>query len=345
MIFRRLTCLAGAAGLIACGASDAGTNQSGSAPQSSAPGDLTPASVNPEEPSVSSEPAPNVPLDEQPEAEDAAGSEPLASESLAPEVDPPPAEEPAEFVVEEASEVLVADLAELPQECEAGTPGCDCNPVSFEVATRASCDMRLVDGVEVDGAGYLSVNGEERLVFAMSRWGDGHVIAWCDSTSGIELMEEFPGWEYLGQSETPRIAVIGSHWGCDDRTSYPYWANQMPDEYVGNPQKLAEDWDVIMLCGFHMGIDPDAETLPDDPEALWPDDLQPTLTSFVKDYGKGLYMVMDYYGNVVRDYDLVHMNDISRDAGFEFLPSNLPWGDASATFALDCVPDVPSAIR
>jgi hypothetical protein len=249
-----------------------------------------------------------------------------------------------EFVVEEDTE-LVLDPEDTADDCEKGAPGCECESVIFSVGTRASCDMQLLPDVEVDGTGFLHVSDGDHMIFAMNRWGSGHVIGWCDSDSAVQMINSFPGWDYLAQTESPRIAAMGSHWGCELNVSYPFWANQMPEEYVGNPEKLAEDWDVIMLCGFHVGVDPDGVTTPVNREEGWPDDWKPTLTSFVKDYGKGLFVVMDYFGTVVKDYDLTHVNDIVGDAGFEFLPHELEWGDASASVALECVPDVPRRVR
>jgi hypothetical protein len=242
--------------------------------------------------------------------------------------------------VVEDDEIVFDPLESIP-DCESGTPGCDCAPVAFTVSTRQSCDMRVDPASAPDGTGSVTVDGEEHIVFAMNRWGEGHVIAWCDSDSAVPLMDEFPGWAYLAQAEAPRIAMLGSHWGCELVAPYTFWGDQMPTEYVDDPAALAADWDVIMLCGFHMGIGPGEAQDLTDPDLGWPAELEPTLRSFVKDQGKGLFLVMDYYGTVVKDADIAHVNSIVRDAGFSIQPTELPWGDVQAEVALECVPDVP----
>jgi len=280
----------------------------------------------------------------------------LAPAETTPPLQPDPPQDPEEQIegdepdspppfVEEKEVEIFLDPGDEPETCEAGTPGCGCSSVLFDVATRASCDMQQVADVEVDGMGYLDVEGEDHLIFAMNRWGAGHIVGWCDADSALAMMDSFGGFEYLAQTEAPRIAAMGSHWGCNLNVPYPFWANALPEQYVDNPAALAEDYDVIMFCGFHMGVDPDRVTTPANREDGWLDNVPATLTSFVKDYGKGLFVVMDYYGTVVKDYDLTHMNAIVQEAGFEFLPHELPWGDASANVALDCVPDVPPRVR
>lgn len=367
---RELLPLLGAAALAACGssASDAGSSQTAEQGESPTEGqrhgddasypsddeaaeaaDAAGPDVNPidspgDEPPLDDNADGEAPGDDAEEEVDSADErdEPAQEEAEA-EVEPPPLERepPPIFVEEQEAEVLVDPVDAL--ECEDGTPGCGCEPVSFRVATRASCDMQLVEGAEVDGTAFLHGS---HLVFVMNRWGSGHIIGWCDATTSIELMEAFPGWAYLGQTEEPRIAVMGSHWGCEQRMpGYPFWANEMPQAYVDDPAKLAEDYDVIMICGYNMGLVPNDETVPENPEALWPTHLQPVLTSFVKEHGKGLFMVMDYHdaetNRVVKEFEVDNMNAIVRDAGFEFVPSSVDWGDAAANFTLECVADVP----
>jgi hypothetical protein len=200
-----------------------------------------------------------------------------------------------------------------------------------------SCAIEILPGFVMDGEGFIEIQGQPHRVFAIDRWGSGHVVAWCDATTLPDLLAAFNVVGYLGQVANPRVASFGDDYLCRPGgipghplpDTIEYQGLDLPAQYQGDPAALAADWDVIILCGFRMP---------------WSYDWVAEIGAFVTNYGKGFLAVMEYE-SLAFDTDFQNMSDITSPAGIVFQPLNLDWAPASAEVSLDCVPDVPPPPR
>jgi hypothetical protein len=222
---------------------------------------------------------------------------------------------------------------------EAGDAGAaECGAVRFSVATKQACAIDVIPGMDLDGEGFIQIEGMDYRVFAMNRLGTGHVAAWCDGTTLRDLLLAYDVIGYLGSESAPssRIASFGGY-PCQGALPtvgdlpVTYWGTALPTEYLNDPEKLAADWDVVTLCGHHIEWD-----------AAWPG----VLESFASDHGGGLLLAMDYLGNEMQTSgitvdDFRSLSAVNEPAGFFFPPANLPHADATSSVDLDCVPDAP----
>lgn len=233
---------------------------------------------------------------------------------------------------------------EVTDECNEGTQLCeegecvDCVDIAFEIQTMQACAMSIVDGFEMDGEGFIELYGDEYRVFAMDRWGEGHVIGWCDGTTLGDLLDAFNVIGYLGQVEDPAeatVAAFGDNFLCNPGAYsllpdyINYLGEDLPAEYLDDPAALAEDYDVVIFCGFRIP---------------WTNDWVEEIGTFVSVHGKGFLAVMEYEG-VTIDLDFENMSDITQPAGIVFDPLNLEWAPASAEVLIECVPDMPPDIE
>lgn len=210
-----------------------------------------------------------------------------------------------------------------------GTADAPCGPLTFQLGTQESC--ALTTSRPADALGFVPFScpiqhpncahqppGDCFAVFALLRYGKGHVAASCDSTTLSELIPRAKLIPTLGQKVAPRIARLGTgYFGTD-----PIGTNlggSLPPNYV-DPAVLAADWDVLVVSGG---------------EAAW----APTIGSFVRDFGKGLLAVLDYVSAVMPPTKVDPMNAITRPMGITFQPVDL--GYATLDVDLACVPDVP----
>lgn len=227
----------------------------------------------------------------------------------------------------------VAETCEQGSLCEAGV--CEpCPTVSVSIETKQSCSIGLEPGTEIDGEGFISLQGETHRVFAMDRWGTGHIVGWCDSTTLGDLLMSFNVLDYLAQVPNPRVMSFGDSYLCQPGAvagvtplpeSMVYAGTDLPGQYVDNPGQLAADWDVIVLCGFRMP---------------WSTNWAAELEAFVADEGKGLLISMEYEG-LAEPTDFTNASEISAPTGIQFNPLNLEWAPADTSIELDCVPDLP----
>lgn len=218
-----------------------------------------------------------------------------------------------------------------------GEPGCDCGKLEFNIDTKQSCSIGLEPGASVDGEGFISLGGQQHRVFAMDRWGNGHIVAWCDSTTLPELLAAFDVAGYLGQVPTPKVASFGDDYLCEPGklpnqalpASIQYQGKDLPAKYKGNAAALASDFDVVIFCGFRQG---------------WPNPWITELGDFVSVHGKGLLAVMDYEG-VVTTADFANMSAITQPSGIVFNPLNLAWAPSATNVSIECVPDLPPPVK
>lgn len=225
--------------------------------------------------------------------------------------------------------VCTAGPGETPM-CAGGV--CDiCPSIQFSIDTKQACAISVLPGFTLDAEAFIQVGGTDHRVLAMDRWGDGHVIAWCDSTTTYALLNAFDALGYLGQTQTPKVASFGDTYLCTPGNgisnlpaSITYLGTDLPASYQGNAAQLAADYDVLLFCGFRIP---------------WSYDWSAEIEAFVTVHGKGFLAAMDYEG-VVQQTDFQNMTKITDGAGIVFEPLNLPWAPASTNVVLDCVPDV-----
>jgi len=230
-----------------------------------------------------------------------------------------------------------AGVCLTPDEYCAQNPAmCECLPVMFSLPTRQACSLSVADGTEIDGEAFVDVDGGHHRVLAIDRWGKGHLIAWCDGSTSDTLLMAFDALPYLGRKPTPRFASFGrvqlcdGDWGVEHFEQAPmYLGAELPSQYLGHPELLAADWDVIMFCGFSTMWDPG-----------WAELLQ----SYVTEYGKGLFAVMDYQGFDVTVPDFTEMNRVIAPTGISFDPVSIDWADATADIGISCLPDLTPAV-
>ncbi len=218
-----------------------------------------------------------------------------------------------------------------------GEPGCECGKLEFAIDTKQSCAISIQPGTTVDGEGFIQLGGQSHRVFAMDRWGKGHVIAWCDATTLPDLLDAFNVTGYLGQVTDPKVASFGDDYLCEPGkiaghllpTWIQYQGFDLPAKYKGNAALLAQDFDVVIFCGFRTN---------------WPTDWSADIASYVANEGKGFLAVMDYEG-VVKAVDFQNMSKITGQAGIVFEPLNLAWAPSSTSVSIECVPDLPPPIK
>lgn len=227
----------------------------------------------------------------------------------------------------------LSDAGNCPDGSAPGDPGCECGKLEFQIDTQQSCAISVLPGFALDGEGFINLGGADHRVFAMDRWGKGHVMAWCDSTTLPQLLAAFNVTGYLGQVDNPKVLSFGDDYLCkpggipgNPLPSYVmYQGLDLPAQYKNDPTQLAADWDVVIFCGFRVD---------------WPNDWSPEIEQFVSVHGKGFLGVMDYEG-VVEPDDFTNMSKITAPAGIQFDPLNLAWAPSSTSVSIECVPDLP----
>jgi hypothetical protein len=213
-----------------------------------------------------------------------------------------------------------------------------CSGLTVTVQTQASCSISIKPGFAMDGEGFIRVGdaGPPHRVFAIDRWGKGHVIAWCDATTNKDLIGAFDARGYLTQKPTsPRLAAFGYGVLCQPPylpSDFTYLGANLPTTYQNDAAKLASDYDAIAFCGIGL---------------TWSWDWTQVLVDYVSVHGKGLFLSMDYFGppGVATATDFQKMNGIAGQAGIEFDPVKLDWAAATLDFKVDCVPDLPPPPR
>lgn len=171
-------------------------------------------------------------------------------------------------------------------------------------------------------------------MFALNRYGRGHIAAWCDDTSLVELLRAAPMLRYLGRVDAPRVASVGSYPCYNADLPGTYLGNDLPTRYVDAPALLAADWDVVILCGGP--VSGYTGSTYGSIRIAW----APTFRAFVHDQGKGLLVSADYARNCASPPDLFDaLNAITEPAGIVF--SVIDLGYSQMMVDADCVPDFP----
>lgn len=241
------------------------------------------------------------------------------------------------FAIDAGLDDGAVDAPSCPDGGIPGEPGCDCGKLEFAIDTKQSCALSILPGFAMDGEGFIQLAGQNHRVFAMDRWGKGHVVAWCDSTTIPELLSAFDVRGYLGQVDQAKVASFGDDYLCQPgkipSQALPSWIQylgpDLPAQYQGNAALLAQDYDVVLFCGFRIP---------------WATDWSQEIGEFVSVHGKGFLAAMDYEG-VVEQQDFDNMSKITQAAGIVFEPLNLAWAPSSTSVSIECVPDLPPPPR
>ena len=218
--------------------------------------------------------------------------------------------------------------------CDQSPEMCECLPVMFSLPTFQACSISVT--TELDGEAFVEVDGARNRVLAIDRWGEGHVIAWCDGSTNDGLLMAFQALPYLGRKPIPRFASFGNQPLCDPDFGVEHFAQppvdlgaELPVNYLGHPELLAADWDVILFCGFHTMWDPGWAGL---------------IESYVAVHGKGFFASMDYQGFDATLDDFTKMNEVMLPSGISFDPVSINWADATADIGIACLPDLTPAV-
>jgi hypothetical protein len=226
-------------------------------------------------------------------------------------------------------------------------PATSCGSMRLRIVTQEACSITLADCARaLDGEAFQAgtcpdprgialecPDREKRVtsayrILAMNRFGRGHVVGWCDSTTLTAMMKQVDVARYLGRTDTPRLASLGGGWPCvtgslgEAISNATYLGPELPEEYRRQPDVLSRDWDAVVACPL-VGSTLDG----------WVETLRP----FVETYGRGLLITTDY---TIREdtppFDTA--NAIAGPAGFVFEAVNLGYSTVNAE--LTCVPDL-----
>jgi hypothetical protein len=216
---------------------------------------------------------------------------------------------------------------------QAGAGGSnECGRLEIAIETYGSCALDLASGAELDGEAFIDADGRQQRVLALDRWGTGHLMAWCDSSTLVDLVNGVNARRYLGRSNGARVASFGDDFMCnpDSPSAYPlppwvtYLGLGLPAQYRAAPAALAADWDAVIFCGYR---------------AEWDDAWIPTLQAYVSEHGRGLLAALDYAGVDATPPDFAHMNSLVAPTGVTFLEVLNYQHTASVSVPDECVPD------
>ena len=231
--------------------------------------------------------------------------------------------------------------------CDAGPAPFDaCAPIHYSTSLEETCALVRSQCTPIDAVGTapmtcptagsdpcLSQAPSTVDVLALNRYGKGHIAAVCDVTGLTGLLQDLPLVAYLGGSKSAKVASLGT-FPCTAATIGTYLGGALPAKYVGAASKLADDFDVLVLCAS-----PDNFA---DHSTYGPLDIAwaPTFVSFVRDFGKGVLVGADYARNCASPSDVfAPLDAITQGAGITFAVTD--FGYSPLTIDSACVPDWP----
>ncbi len=210
-----------------------------------------------------------------------------------------------------------------------GAPPDVCLSCSISLQTRASNALRAIDGNTFLAQAELFGH----VVYAIDVVGSGRVLYTGDMTNVFyNEQTDCPLWPWLGglREEMPRVLATGGQM-CDAQEwnnlgALPHftYAFELPDMYVGHPERLKDDYDVVMLCEHRA---PREEGIID----------AQTYVEYVRDHGGGLYMGSDYF-LLETEGRVAAINAVANPLGASFEHESVNWGDAAAPIDVECLP-------
>ncbi|MFV8752407.1 hypothetical protein ACNOYE_17820 [Nannocystaceae bacterium ST9] len=207
------------------------------------------------------------------------------------------------------------------------TTGGDCLMCNVTLDSTQSSSFDALPGTQFLGSATLQGN---EIIYALDEVGSGRVIYTADTNILYKEITDCPLWQWLGQTgqDLPKVLSFGRYL-CDgvgnDLGMYPdltYAGNNLPNQYIGNPGLLAQDYDAVIYCTL-------AGTSPAEAQ---------TIVDYVTDHAGGLYLASEYWG-FINQADLDTINTIGNPLGVSFKSTNLDWGQANGDIDFECFPD------
>lgn len=206
-----------------------------------------------------------------------------------------------------------------------------CVACSLTLESRQSGAL-VVDNPSVLGTAALGGH----VVYSLGEIGNGRFIASADSSLVLQEQTDCPLLQWLAGSSAPEptILVFGFNHDTDVLGERTPSEVHLPEHYVGAPDKLAADYDIVVYLEESEYLDDGDE--PSDEEVQ-------TLLDYVLVQGGGLVVSSEYakgFGGYLSAHDLRSVNRIMNPLGIEALEVDLNWGDARGSIEFTCFPPV-----
>ncbi len=177
---------------------------------------------------------------------------------------------------------------------------------------------------------------EGSVVYAMGTFGSGRFIATADSSLPLNENTDCPLVAWLAATHDPDPTILVFGW--DRSVELGPWEFQptlhLPDQYIGDPQALADDYDIVVYLEESFYLDGG-----DNPTN---DELQ-TVAEFAALHGGGLVVSSEYAevgGGYLTPADLDSVNRLLLPLGLRSEQVNLQWGDVLGGIEFPCFPPV-----
>jgi hypothetical protein len=172
----------------------------------------------------------------------------------------------------------------------------------------------------------------DKVVYALGTYGGGRFIAAADSSLPFNEQTDCPISEWLAGNGGVQPKILYFGWGPSDgpkQWNVPSDAAgiHLPAQYIGNPDQLLADYDIVMYLEGSGQFGMDA---PSDQEMT-------TLLDYLEK-GGGMYISSEFYG-YLNDADLVSVNRLLTPLGATTQPVSLNWGNVDGQIDFECFPE------
>ncbi len=203
------------------------------------------------------------------------------------------------------------------------------------IACTLTLDSRQSGALTVENPSVLGTAMlQGQVVYSLGEIGNGRFIVSADSSLVLQEQTDCPLRQWLAGTNDPEPAIFVFGFNHDtDVLGEPMPSSvHLPEHYIGAPDELAADYDIVVYLEESEFLDEGAE--PTDEEVQ-------TLLAYVQLHRGGL-VVSSEYANGVGGYlsprDLSSVNRIMKPLGFEALEVDLSWGDAHGSIDFTCFP-------
>lgn len=190
-------------------------------------------------------------------------------------------------------------------------------------------------------SGVLAISGDhvfataklmDKVVYALGTYGSGRFIAAADSSLPFNEQTDCPISEWLAGNGGVQPKILYFGWGPSDGPKQ--WNVQadaagihMPAQYIGKPDQLRADYDIILYLEGSGQFGMDAPT----------DQEMNTLLDYLQK-GGGMYISSEFYG-YLNDADLASVNRLLTPLGATTQPVSLNWGNVDGQIDFECFPE------